>query len=450
MDEDKESILYQEKVMEEYCERNNIEIVRQFSDIGYSGKTIQRPELLEMLELIESEEVEIDVLLFYTVDRLGRDFRNNISLILEVSKKVKEVVFVNEGMTNTYEYFKMFLMMKSVMAEEDRIAILNRVLRGRKTAVVDRGKFRGQYKPLGYVQKNKKELVLATIDHTKDFKKLQTLEEVQFIFEGYLANLSIREITRKLNERFGLTGRGKKWDAKSVSYILRNDIYAGILSGEYQNEKYYVESPLVEPLLPKEIYYYIQKKLELEKPGRKPINNILPQLSVCMECLKPLLTVESDIACPSCRGRLNKNVYIEEVKTNLASYLLGNFNQKDIEIKLRRYRKNLFLKIKGLEERIKELSDRKFLIKEMFYDDKKLLEMLITQNEKEQESFQRELEETQSFFEFLFGNEKHPDVNLQKYLDSTLLLQIPYLILVDLESKQVYVKFHSCVFEEKR
>lgn len=276
---EKESVRYQEQVMEEYAHNHNMKIVAKFSDVGYSGVHTQRPELIEMLEFLQNSEQKIDVLLIYTVDRLGRDLRNNINLVLQITDLVKKVIFVVEDISNNYEHFKMFLILKSIVAEEERINLLNRFASARWTKVTSRKIFNGAKKPLGYVQKGEK-LKKATMDETNDLQEVQGLEAVNYIILGYLSNQSISQIAKNLKKNFGLTRSGKEWDKNSVAYILQNDIYAGILSGKMKGEKYEVPTDNVEPLLSKTAYEFIQAKLRNTVKGRRPKNNALPLLTV--------------------------------------------------------------------------------------------------------------------------------------------------------------------------
>lgn len=266
---DNKSIIYQTQAIKNYCEEANIELVASYSDIGYSGTTTQKPELLKMLEFLEKTDEKIDTLLFYSVDRFGRDLASNIELALKITSYVDKVVFVAERMTNSYEFFKMFLIFKSIMAEEERLSLLIRLSEGRKAKLENTKSFRGPTIPLGYVKK-KDELILATIENTNDVVEMQGLETIQYIFWCYLSNISMRQIAKNLNRQFVLTKRNTKWSGKAVSYILRNGVYAGVLTGEMLGKRYDIKTKKVKPLINGQIHQFIQKRLEKEFSGRKP------------------------------------------------------------------------------------------------------------------------------------------------------------------------------------
>jgi len=54
----------------EYCVHENLEVVREFEDAGYSGKFLERPDLDELRDLIVSDGV--DVVVVSKRDRLAR------------------------------------------------------------------------------------------------------------------------------------------------------------------------------------------------------------------------------------------------------------------------------------------------------------------------------------------------------------------------------------------
>lgn len=447
MDE-KESIRYQQQVMEEYALQHNIELVGSYSDIGYSGTNLERPELQDMLEFLENTEEKVDVLLLYTVDRLGRDLRNNLNLVLRISEFVDEVVFVVEGISNQYEQFKLFLVVKSIMAEEERIKLLQRFASARYTKVTSKKIFNGAKKPLGYVQKGQ-ELKIATLDETNDINDIQGLEAVNYIILAYLSNQSISQIAKNLKQNFGLTRLGKEWDKNSVAYILRNDVYAGILSGKLEDEKYEIPTDKVEPLLSQTAYGFIQAKLKNTLKGRKPKKNALPLLSICIHCLKPVAQEGPVIICPGCEKSIGSEFISLAVERNLTEYLLGQYRNESVDRYLTKKRTNLFLLLYKHQEKIKQLEDTQKLIKSLFNDDPTELRLLLSYNKEEINQLLREKREMQAFVEFLFEEETIllEDV-IKGSKNEDLYISLPYLQLIDFNNQEVYLKFHPCVFNE--
>ncbi len=71
----------QKKVCGEFCSKQKIKCVGEYSDIGFSGKTMNRPELKKLL--IEVKKKKFDSVLVYKIDRLGRNF-SDLNYIIDV------------------------------------------------------------------------------------------------------------------------------------------------------------------------------------------------------------------------------------------------------------------------------------------------------------------------------------------------------------------------------
>ncbi|MFD2970978.1 recombinase family protein [Peribacillus deserti] len=58
------------QAIKEYEKYYGISIVREFSDVGYSGKSVERPELQEMVEYLRNTDKKIVELIIYFINRL--------------------------------------------------------------------------------------------------------------------------------------------------------------------------------------------------------------------------------------------------------------------------------------------------------------------------------------------------------------------------------------------
>ncbi len=89
------SINSQLRMIKEYCEKNEYDIVDVYNDAGHSGKDLMRPEMQRLLKDIKSKK--IDKLVAIKVDRLTRNnYDVKIELILEpydVSTANGEMIF---------------------------------------------------------------------------------------------------------------------------------------------------------------------------------------------------------------------------------------------------------------------------------------------------------------------------------------------------------------------
>ncbi|MBE4907100.1 recombinase family protein [Bacillus luteolus] len=332
IEDQNESVQYQIHQIKEYCEVNGLELIETFSDIGYSGVLKHRPELDKMLKLLKNEEENINILVIYTQDRLARDLLTSIELFNEITELVEEVVFVEENLTTESHHFRESFLMKAAFAAVDRRKVKQKLRLGRMSKVVNSGLYRSTYKPIGYIQLNKKELLLATNERTLDKSLKVDLIIVQSIFLAYLSHMSLRSITKWLNEEFGLTKKGKEWDYKSVKYILQNPIYAGIISGVFVKRQNLEPVNTVEPLLTLETFHFIKEKLNMEVSGNKrKIKKYIPDISICINCIMPLKVNGPELKCPSCRNNLDIDLYIYLVRNEFIDILENGFKQVKVD-----------------------------------------------------------------------------------------------------------------------
>ncbi|WP_279285689.1 recombinase family protein [Colidextribacter sp. OB.20] len=67
------SITNQRMIVQNYCKQNNITLVREFVDDGYSGGNFNRPGFKEMLKQLEQSRANL--VITKDLSRLGRDMR---------------------------------------------------------------------------------------------------------------------------------------------------------------------------------------------------------------------------------------------------------------------------------------------------------------------------------------------------------------------------------------
>lgn len=322
-----DSISYQQVNLDSYASRNNYKVIKRYSDVGFTGTNTDRPELIEMLNDVKSEKV--DCLLVYSVDRFGRDLKNNIDVMLEIIEYVDQVVFIVENLSSSGEYFKMFFLMLTAMAQEERNRILIRVADGRKSKVLNRLQYDGK-RPLGYIKlRDSKKIAPATTLTTSDEEKINEIIIIEYIFYCYLMRMSLRKIARLLNEKFGPTKRGVPWNYKSVQYILRNKHYSGYLTGVLEKKQYYLEltsnvQRLIDPLFQEKVI----KMLENESVGRKKKNMLSPSLfCLCNDCGELLTESLTTLECMNCKATAEKKKIID-VMINETKRLISNPSYK--------------------------------------------------------------------------------------------------------------------------
>lgn len=124
---------------------DGVEVDRVFAD-KVSGKSIQRPALVELLAYVRDG----DTVVVHSMDRLARNLDDLRSLVRELTQRGVRVEFVKEHLTFTGEDSPMATLLLSIMgsfAEFERALIRERQMEGIAQAK-KRGVYRGRKKSL--------------------------------------------------------------------------------------------------------------------------------------------------------------------------------------------------------------------------------------------------------------------------------------------------------------
>jgi len=202
-----------------YCESQDWELVKVFSDEGSSGKDMKRRSLRNLVSFLEADHV--DVVVVYKTDRLTRKQRHLYQL-LEDNFEKKGIGFksVTEPFDTTTAMGKGFLGMLGVFAQLEGDLISERTkeaLRYKK----EKGELVGS-PPLGF-EAIKKEL-------KKNDDELEIVTEIFKLNNNHWGKnkLSLREIAKKLNSAGFRTKKDKEFSHKTISYILSNPVYSSL------------------------------------------------------------------------------------------------------------------------------------------------------------------------------------------------------------------------------
>jgi DNA invertase Pin-like site-specific DNA recombinase len=112
------------------AERHGWDVVAEFSDKGISGAKgrEQRPELDSLLQAVTRRE--IDLVLAWSVDRLGRSLQNLLSFLAELHAKGVDLYRHQQGLDTSTPAGKALFQMLGVFSEFERAIIRERVRSG--------------------------------------------------------------------------------------------------------------------------------------------------------------------------------------------------------------------------------------------------------------------------------------------------------------------------------
>ena len=216
-----------------YAEYQDMEVVKEFSDAGHSGKNINgRPEFSRMLEEIENGDDGVSYVLVFKLSRFGRNAADVLSSLQLMQDYGVNLICVEDGIDSSKEAGKLMISVLSAVAEIERENILVQTMEGRRQKARE-GRWNGGFAPYGYKLVNG-ELIIAEDE----------AEIIRIIFDKYIhTNMGVNGVADYLNTH----GYKKKkrqnntLDAFASSFIkgvLDNPIYMGKMPyGRRSNEK---------------------------------------------------------------------------------------------------------------------------------------------------------------------------------------------------------------------
>lgn len=197
-----------------------------FKDAGYSGKDLNRPGFIEMMNEIEAGNG--DMVICYRLDRISRSMADFSNLIVEFEKRNVKFVSVTENFDTSTPLGRAMVNIIMTFAQLERETIADRIT-DNYYARTKLGHWGGGPAPYGYKLKKitgpdgKKFTILEPDEYEADI--------VRKIYNWYLEpDGSVSKIIEKLNElqvpaRGGSAGAAV-WTSRVVSEILWRPLYA--------------------------------------------------------------------------------------------------------------------------------------------------------------------------------------------------------------------------------
>lgn len=226
------SITNQRNIIHQYCERNNIGIVKEFVDDGYSGSNFNRPGFMTMLDHLQTGAA--NMVITKDLSRLGRDMTE--------SSHYAERVFPNMGLryiaiSDSFDSEEINPMAPFYFAMND---VYLRDISRKIKMVLQSKRQRGEYcaaAPFGYMKNPD--------DKSKLIPNPETAPIVQRVFKMALSGMTCRKIATILtdecvvtpsryraNNSANYTDRGLQqvvdhWCHTTVKRMLQNEVYLG-------------------------------------------------------------------------------------------------------------------------------------------------------------------------------------------------------------------------------
>jgi len=204
----------QKQKIQEYCKKENLNLIKIYEDAGISGAVKDRPALLNLLKDCESGRIK--KIIIYKQDRLSRELGVSLWLEAQFKKYDVELVSVLEPAFDTNDPMgKAFKRIIHVFAELERDIIFTRMRDGRENRAKKGHRACGPI-PFGYLKKGR-QLVLC---EDESFW-------VEKIFKWKVKGYTYSKIVNRLNAKGILTKRKKEFNVEAIRYITKNALYYG-------------------------------------------------------------------------------------------------------------------------------------------------------------------------------------------------------------------------------
>jgi len=238
LDQDFNSLEAQREAAESYIHSQKhlgwTGIADHYDDGGFSGGSLDRPALQQLLDDIDARRV--DCVVVYKVDRLSRSLLDFARLMDRFDQRSVSFVSVTQHFNTTTSLGRLTLNILLSFAQFERELISERT-RDKMSAARRKGKWVGGTPVLGYdVDPRGGRLVV----NEKEAKY------VREIFELYRRHRSLESVadelarlgrkTKSWKSKRGLPHKGRLFTAVSLSRLLTNEIYVGKV--EYRGAMY--------------------------------------------------------------------------------------------------------------------------------------------------------------------------------------------------------------------
>ena len=209
------SISAQRDILNGYAAMSQQDI-RIYEDAGFSGKSMDRPALKQLLAAIHSGVTAVVV---WKLDRLSRSLRDTLAMIEDIFAPAGvTLVSVTESIDTSTPSGRMMLNMLASFAQLEREQDSDRVVMAHKHLARD-CRYLGGHVPIGYV-----------VDENKYYQLHPQLAPViRRVFDMYLAREGYGSMLSLLNspDVLPLTGKKKEFSKQDLYFLLQNEIYSG-------------------------------------------------------------------------------------------------------------------------------------------------------------------------------------------------------------------------------
>lgn len=203
----------QESAIRKHTEYKDWKLQEIYSERGVSGYKRDRPELNRLLE--GARTGKFDVVVFPSIDRVGRSVKDVIEIDSFLQKQNIDTVFLREGIDTSTPTGALYRNIMSSVAEFEGKLIYERLSKG-KRAKASNGGYVGGWLPYGYRLDDGNIVVIK-----------EEAEVVEKIFKWRAKGMTYKWICGILNTSNVKTQKNSLWYSSTIRGILKNRFYTG-------------------------------------------------------------------------------------------------------------------------------------------------------------------------------------------------------------------------------
>lgn len=227
------SLEAQKDRLRRYAYGNDMQIVGEYSDAGFSGKNIQgRADFQRMLNDIETQKDDVSYVLVFKLSRFGRNAADVLYSLQLMQDYGVNLICVEDGIDSSKEAGKLMISVISAVAEIERENIRAQTMAGREQKARE-GRWNGGFAPYGYTLKDGNLVVVE-----------DEAAVIRVIFERYIhTSDGIHGVAEYLNKhgyqkKVRQNGYLQLFSRSFVDGVLDNPVYMGkIAYGRRRTEK---------------------------------------------------------------------------------------------------------------------------------------------------------------------------------------------------------------------
>lgn len=233
------SISNQRELIKSFSYKNNIKIVSEYVDDGYSGTSFKRPGFIQMIN--DLNEGKFSTIIVKDLSRLGRDYIESGRYIQKIFPSMGvRFISINDNYDsdNSNVNDTHFILPIKNFINDSYCRDISIKVKTSKRSKQERGEFVGAFAPFGYKKdpSNKHRFIIDNqVDHI--IKKIFDMKIEGYSSNGiadFLNNMGyVTPLKHKNNlgnkKRYSFSKDGNKWCAKMINRIITNNVYIGTL-----------------------------------------------------------------------------------------------------------------------------------------------------------------------------------------------------------------------------